>query len=97
MTGVQTCALPICQVLGPQGVDARQVSPHGGSVELLHLLLKLLGHPLLLLVLLGVCKLHHHGGGTALEEVERERERERERAVEKIDQTKVLGLQQRID
>ena len=73
-----------CQVLGPQGVDARQVAPHGGSVELLHLLLKLLGHPLLLLVLLGVCKLHHHGGGTALEEAERERgggggDRERDR------------------
>lgn len=56
-----------CQVLWPQAVEPRQVAPHGGGAELLHLLLQLLRHALLLLVLLSVGKLHHDGRGAALD------------------------------
>ena len=63
-----------CEVLGAQGVESGQVAPHGGGVELLHLLGQLLLEPTLLLILLCVGKLHHdRRRATLWREGERER------------------------
>lgn len=69
-----------CQILWGEAGQPSETAPCRRAVQLLHLLCQLLLEPPLFLILLCVCKLHHHWGGAALHE---QNESAREKALKK--------------